>query len=125
MKRPAPAHATALGKAILAFLADEKVQEIIRQRGLRPCTPNTITDPGVLEEELRQTRARGYALDQEEFFGGVRCVAVPVRGESGRVEGALSISGSVFQVRTENIEHLAGWLQDATFELSGKLGCIA
>jgi DNA-binding IclR family transcriptional regulator len=111
--RRAPAHATALGKAILAF-----------RRGLVACTPNTITEPAALREELRRTRGRGYAVDQEEFIQGIRCVAVPVRGESGKIEGALSVSGSVFQVRPEDTEQLAGLLQDAAYELSGRLGYI-
>ena len=122
--RRAPAHATALGKAMLAFLPDADVAQILKQRGLVACTPKTITDPAALAEELQQTRARGYAIDEEGFIEGIRCVAVPVRGESGRVEGALSISGSVFQVRPEDVERLAGLLQDAAYELSGRLGYV-
>jgi DNA-binding IclR family transcriptional regulator len=122
--RRAPAHATALGKAILAFLPDGEVDRIFDRRGLVACTPNTITEPAALREELRRTRGRGYAVDQEEFIQGIRCVAVPVRGESGKIEGALSVSGSVFQVRPEDTEQLAGLLQDAAYELSGRLGYI-
>jgi DNA-binding IclR family transcriptional regulator len=123
--RRAPAHATALGKAMLAFLPDAEVEQIVQRRGLARCTPRTITDPAVLVRELERTRARGYAVDEEEFIQGIRCIAVPVRGESGAIEGALSVSGSIFQIRTEEVEHLAGLLQDAAYELSGRLGCIA
>jgi IclR family KDG regulon transcriptional repressor len=120
--RRAPAHATGLGKAILAFLPEEQVEAIINGRGLDACTPQTITDPAVLRQELRRTRERGYAIDREEFIPGVRCVAVPVRSQSGKVEASLSVSGSVFQVREENTEQLAGLLQDAAYELAGRLG---
>jgi len=123
--RRAPVHATALGKAILAFLPAEEADAIIRSRELAACTPHTITDPSALAEELRRTRDRGYAVDQEEFILGIRCVAVPVRGHSGTIAGAMSVSGSVFQVRAEDAEHLAGVLQDAAYELSGRLGYIA
>jgi IclR family acetate operon transcriptional repressor len=122
--RQAPAHATALGKAILAFLPPAQVDDIIREDELVTCTPQTITDPSALSEELRRTRDRGYAVDQEEFLAGIRCVGVPVRGPAGTVEAALSLSGSVFQLREEDTEGLARLLHDAAYELSGRLGYI-
>ena len=123
--RLAPLHATALGKAILAHLPHADAMRIVTQRPLASCTPHTLTEGPAVLRELELTRTRGYAVDQEEFIEGIRCVAVPVRGESGRIEGALSISGSVFQVRPEDVDRLAGLLQDATYELSGRLGYIA
>jgi DNA-binding IclR family transcriptional regulator len=122
--RRAPAHATALGKAILAFLPPEQAAPILNSAPLVACTPHTMTDPVVLAEELRRTRKRGYAVDQEEFLAGIRCVGVPVHGASGGVEAALSVSGSVFQLRDEDTEQLARLLQDAAYELSGRLGYL-
>ena len=61
-------------------------------------------------------------MDQEEFLAGIRCIGVPVRGPSGAVEAALSLSGSVFQIREEDTEQLARLLQDAAYELSGRVG---
>ena len=122
--RRAPAHATALGKATLAFLPAEAAAQIVNGDVLVACTPHTITDPAVLAEELRRTRERGYAVDHEEFLAGIRCVGVPVRGPSGGVEAALSVSGSVFQLREEDTEQLARLLQDAAYELSGRLGYL-
>jgi IclR family acetate operon transcriptional repressor len=83
-----------------------------------------IIDPEVLAEELRQTNQRGYAVDREEFLAGICCVGVPVRGASGGVEAALGVSGSVFQLREEDVEQMAQLLQDATYELSGRLGYL-
>ncbi len=122
--RRAPAHATALGKAILAFLTPEDADKIIRNSDLAACTPHTITDASALSHELRRIRDRGYAVDQEEFLAGIRCVGVPVRGPSGTVEAALSLSGSVFQLREEDTEQVARLLQDAAYELSGRLGYL-
>lgn len=121
--RRAPAHATALGKAMLAFLPQDEVDRILRS-DLTVCTPHTITDRAALAQELRRTRERGYAVDEEEFLAGIRCIGVPVRGPSGTVEAALSLSGSVFQIREEDIEQLARLLQDAAYELSGRLGYL-
>jgi IclR family KDG regulon transcriptional repressor len=122
--RRAPAHATALGKAILAFLPAEEVAPILNDGTLGACTPQTITDPTVLAHELSRTRERGYAVDREEFVAGICCVGVPVRGMSGGVEAALSVSGSAFQVREEDTEQLARLLQDAAYELSGRMGYL-
>jgi DNA-binding IclR family transcriptional regulator len=122
--RLAPAHATALGKAILAFLSPEETERIVGGGHLTACTPHTINDPATLALELRRARDRGYAIDEEEFLAGVRCIGVPVRGHSGAIDAALSLSGSVFQVREEDAERLAGLLQDAAHELSGRLGYL-
>jgi IclR family acetate operon transcriptional repressor len=122
--RRAPAHATALGKAILAFMASDTVFPMLHNGPLAACTPHTITDPAVLAGELRETNQRGYAVDREEFLAGIRCVGVPVRAASGAVEAALSVSGSVFQLREEDVEQLARLLQDAAYELSGRLGYL-
>jgi DNA-binding IclR family transcriptional regulator len=122
--RLAPAHATALGKAILAFLGPDETEPILRGGDLVACTPKTITDPSTLALELRRTRDRGYAIDEEEFLAGIRCIGVPVRGQSGASDAALSLSGSVFQIREEDAERLASLLQDAAHELSGRLGYL-
>lgn len=121
--RLAPAHATALGKAMLAFLPEGEADHVLHG-DLVACTPHTIIDRTALAQELRRTRQRGYAVDEEEFLAGIRCIGVPVRGPSGAVEAALSLSGSVFQIREEDIEQLARLLQDAAYELSGRLGYL-
>jgi DNA-binding IclR family transcriptional regulator len=63
-------------------------------------------------------------VDLEEFIQGVRCVAVPIRGREGNVAGALSLSASVFQLREDDIGRYGALLQDAAYEISGRLGYI-
>jgi IclR family acetate operon transcriptional repressor len=123
--RLAPAHATALGKAMLAFLPEADVETITGAGPLKSLTPRTVTDPDLLRQDLARTRARGYATDREEFIEGICCVAVPIRGINGRIEGAMSVSGSAFQVRPDTEEALASRLQDIAYEVSGRLGYIA
>ncbi len=93
-----PIHATAAGKAILAFLPRERAQEIVDRRGLPARTENTITDRDELFEELELIRDRGYAINQEENVRGVRAVGVPVRPYD-RIAGAISISGPVQRMK--------------------------
>lgn len=85
-------HCTALGKAILAHLPDERVHEIIDRRGLPAQTENTITDEGALFDELADVRERGYAVDEEEVLKGLQCVAAPVRNQNGDLLGSISVT---------------------------------
>jgi DNA-binding IclR family transcriptional regulator len=86
-------HCTALGKAILARLPEERVNEIIQDRGLTRYTDKTITTCEELCAELESIREEGVAYDDEEVLPGVRCVAAPVNHPGGEVQGAISISG--------------------------------
>lgn len=93
-----PLHATAAGKAILSALPAERVDDFVADRDLAAETENTITDVDVLKAELAEIRDQGYALDDEESFVGLRCVAKPVVTTDDEVLGAISVSGSVDQV---------------------------
>lgn len=86
-----PMYSTSLGKAILAALPEERRREIIRQMEFDPPTTHAIGGEDELREELEMTRERGYAIDDEENFSGLRCVAAPVvDGET--VFGAVSVT---------------------------------
>jgi IclR family transcriptional regulator, KDG regulon repressor len=87
------AHSTAIGKCILADLAEEQVEDVIRQQGLPKMARNTITNGTQLLEELRNIRQQGVATNIEENIDGVICVGAPIRDETGRVIAALSVSG--------------------------------
>lgn len=91
-------HCTAVGKAILAHLPREQVDDIIDYRGLPANTPNTITSPDHLYDELDEIRSREVSFDDEEQFTGIRCVAAPVVIEDGVILGAVSLSGTIGQM---------------------------
>ena len=86
-------HSTALGKAILAHLSTERVDEIIERHGLPETTERTVTNRDELLDTLAETRDRGVAFDDEERLSGLRCVAAPVLSNDDRVLGAISVSG--------------------------------
>ena len=79
MGEHAQMHCTGLGKAMLAYLPEEK-QRAYAARKLEAYTDYTITDGDALLKELREIRQRGYAIDNMEHEFGVKCVAVPVLG---------------------------------------------
>jgi DNA-binding IclR family transcriptional regulator len=84
-----PAHATALGKALLAFAPRETVASISRK--LVAYTPQTLTRPEQLRRELRQIRLVGIALGRGELAPGDSAIAAPVFGAGGRVVAALEV----------------------------------
>jgi len=93
-----PVYCSALGKAILSSFPTSQIGQHL-PRTLKRITPSTVTERAALLTELETTRARGYALDEEEFMEGVRCVAVPVLATTGHeVRAALSLAGPAFRL---------------------------
>ena len=113
-------HCTGLGKAMLAYLPDEK-QRAYAARKLEAYTDYTITDGDALLKELREIRQRGYAIDNMEHEFGVKCVAVPVLGRNGQVVAGVSISGPSLRFYDERIQSLAKELQNKIRELQNIL----
>lgn len=106
------AHARAGGKLMLAFMSEELRERYLEHNALRPMTARTITDRTTLDDELEQIRARGYATEDEEFHGGVCCVAAPV------LDGGFLIAGYSISIPThrfhENRDELIRSLLDVT-----------
>lgn len=96
-------HATAAGKAILAYLPESRVEEIVDRRGLTEFTENTITDLQELFEELQHVRDQGYALNFEEHIPGLRAVAAPVCN-GDQVVGSISVAGAARRMQEEYID---------------------
>ena len=91
-----PAHATALGKAILAFSPPGVVERII-QGGLEVRTPHTISEPSALLRELMDIRRLGVATEKEECANDRACAASPILGHGGAPIAAISVAGSVVE----------------------------
>ena len=87
-----PAYCTAMGKAILAFVSEERLEEIIERIDFVPRGPNTLTDPKAFREELVKIRASGIAINDEELAYGLRSIAAPIYSQSGDVLAALNLA---------------------------------
>ncbi|WP_232667047.1 IclR family transcriptional regulator [Pseudonocardia sp. TRM90224] len=87
-----PAHATGVGKALLAHTKRSAVETVVAG-GLKRLTPRTIAAPGLLHAELARVAARGVAFDGEESAVGLVCAASPVHDRDGAVIAAISVSG--------------------------------
>jgi DNA-binding IclR family transcriptional regulator len=110
-----PLHCTALGKALLAFGAAE-----IPVR-LEQYTPCTIKNKKALREHLQEVRKIGYAVDDEEFDPGVRCIAVPIFDWRDKTVGAIGISGPSTRITPERLAHLASIVVEVGKELSKRM----
>ena len=87
-----PAYCTAMGKAILAFVPEEQLEELIARIDFVPRGPNTLTDPKAFREELAKIRAAGIAINDEELAYGLRSIAAPIYSQSGDVLAALNLA---------------------------------
>lgn len=117
-----PAHCTAVGKVLLAFLPAEKLDDFIRKYGLRSYTPNTITNAMDVKHELGIVRERGYAIDNEEIEEGLICIGAPIWAYSGDVIASISIAGPAFRISAQKIPTLARLVMETAAKLSAELG---
>ena len=88
----APLHVTAVGKLYLVEEGPLLVKEYAKRTGLPGYTPTSITKLPVLEKELARVRRDGVAFDNEEIEQGLRCIAAPIRDDSGELVAGLSVS---------------------------------
>ena len=108
-----PAHCTALGKALLSGLDEECLRARFGSRALAGRTARSITRLDRLCRELDVVRRRGYAVDDEEYEPGLRCVAAPVRDADGVVVASLGLSGPVARLTDEVLHRLATGVRTA------------
>ena len=119
-----PAHCTAAGKAILAYMADDEIEELVRRHGLKQFTPFTITQMPQLKENLRLIRQRGYAVDHQELERGLSGVAAPVLSAHERVIAAVGIAGPTLRFRGKELAEKVALATEIGARLSMALGRI-
>jgi len=117
-----PAHASALGKVLLAQLPDAAVDDYVATYGLKRFTDNTITDPARFRDELRRIRDQGYALDEEEMAPGLRCIGAPIFDHTGRPFATVSLSAPADRMEPERVAALVPQIKEAALDISRMLG---
>lgn len=117
-----PIYCTAVGKALAAWLPWPEVQAALARTRMEPLTPKTITTPKAFEAELRRIRAAGYALDDEEQYEGLRCIAMPVFCYTGQVFGSMCVLGPKHRMTHQKLQTVRGALAELSRKLSGRLG---
>jgi IclR family acetate operon transcriptional repressor len=115
-------HSTSLGKSMLAAMRPEEVSRILAVRGMTRFTRKTIDTPTSMAIHLAEIRAVGYAVDDEEYSPGLRCVAAVVLNEHSEPIGAVSISGPAIRVARERLPQLGSLVRSIAGELTLELG---
>ena len=119
-----PAHATALGKVLLAALSPSQLERYLKTCDLHRFTAKTIVEKDALLREIEEVRRKGLAFDDGEFDPEARCVAVPVRDFTGRVAGAIGMSGPMWRLSLQALQEKSKSVREAAVELSRELGFL-
>jgi len=101
------AHAGASSKVLIAYLPEDEVMAIVKEKGLPKLCTNTITDVDELKVELARIRTRGYADSLEETDPGAWGVATPIRDWKGQVLGAIGLAGPTMRYSSEKVKQYA------------------
>lgn len=99
-----PAHATAIGRAILSREPDDDRERYLSRAKLQAFTEDTITDKNVLRDTILLARSRGYAIVEGELSVGMCSVAVPILDRTGKVFGAVNFGGNSARINSGNVE---------------------
>jgi DNA-binding IclR family transcriptional regulator len=114
-------HCISSGKALLAYLPQQRLERILPKELVR-FTEETITDPVRLHRELKRVRQQGYAVAQEELEIGLSAVAAPIWNHDGEVVAAVSVSGPSFRLSSHKLPELAELTRRTANEISHQLG---
>ena len=104
---PVAVNATAMGKAIAAWLPDKDQNQMLEAQRLVAFTPNSIVTKHELLAQFEQIRSKGYALEMEEETPGYCCVAAPIFGRTGRPVSAISITAHCSRMNARTVAQLS------------------
>lgn len=117
-----PMHCGSAAKALLAYYPPERVEALIREKGLVRFTANTIVDPEQLRQRLQEIRERGYSVSVEEYNLGAAGVGAPIFNHAGEPVASISVGGPKTRMTDERIAELAKVVTDVAFRASMHLG---
>ena len=119
-----PAYCSSLGKCLLANFSNTQLRSIMGQTEFTRFTHNTITTIEALQKEIDTVRQQGWAIDNEEFEIGHRCIGAPVYDYRGDIIAAISASGSTTILTNERIPEIVEYLKQTAAEISQNMGYV-
>jgi IclR family KDG regulon transcriptional repressor len=119
-----PAHASSMGKVLLAGLSRQELNELFSRGPLVRCTPFTITKIPELWMELDKVRKQGFTIDDEESFQGVRCVAAPIYDRRGKMVAAISVTAPKQRMGQGKMKEIKKQIVGSAQMISKRLGMI-
>lgn len=120
--KSAPLYCTGVGKAILAYLPEEEINEYVDSADFKSYTPYTIMSKEELYKVLSEVRSKGYAIDNQEIEEGLRCIAAPIFNYNHKPIAAISIANSISKITTDQIPYMAEEVMEAANKISKRMG---
>ena len=117
-----PAYCSSLGKCILSGYSKTQLEEIMAECSFIKFTEKTIDNMDTLHRELNKVRLQGWAIDDEEYEKGHRCIGVPVYDYRGEIVAAVSASGEKHVLTDERVQETAEYLMEKAMQLSRDMG---
>ena len=117
-----PAFCSSIGKCLLACLSGDELEDTLYHCDFKKYTPNTITDIREFRRYLKVIRRQGWAMDNEEYQIGHRCVGAPVFDYRGSPVAAISASGSISQLSDDKLDLVIQEVKQAAENLSRRMG---
>lgn len=119
-----PAHCSSMGKCLLSCMSGHQLDAFLTTAQLERHTKNTMVDPLVFRQYLKKVRAQGWAMDNEEYLLGHRCIGVPIYDYRGEVIASISASGSIMEIPDEKIPFIVAQVKDCALQISRRMGYI-
>lgn len=119
-----PAYCSSIGKCLLACLSGDELEEKLYQCDFKEHTKNTLTNIQELKRYLKIVRKQGWAMDNEEYQLGHRCIGAPVFDYRGLPIAAISASGSISQLSDDKLEHVIKTVKHAAANISRRMGYV-
>ena len=120
-----PLHCTAHGKALLAGLSHRELLRLLGTAPLVAHTKETIGTAKALAKECAEIQAKGYAVDDNEFQEGLRCVAAPIRTQDDMIIGSIGISAPILRFRSERFRECGEQVRAVAEEISASLSVLS
>ncbi|MBW2057193.1 MAG: IclR family transcriptional regulator [Deltaproteobacteria bacterium] len=117
-----PINVSAAGMVLAAALDDKELGKLLREQDFPANTPNAPTDPDELRRILMDVARQGFAIDDQQYAVGIRCIAAPILNHDGRVIAAINITGSLLSMTDDRMDTLIDEVRGAALEASKKMG---
>lgn len=118
------AYCSSLGKCLLSNYSKPQLEQIMAENGFIQFTPNTIITIEALHEEIAKIRKQGWAIDDEEYEIGHRCIGAPIYDYRGDIIAAISASGDKYLLTDDRIEEVAAYVKKMALEISRDMGYV-
>jgi IclR family transcriptional regulator, KDG regulon repressor len=116
-----PAYCSSMGKCLLSCLSGEELDETFSDFKFTQYTQRTITSIHALKQHLKVVRMQGWAMDDEEYTPGHRCVGAPIYDYKGDAIASISVSGQISQISDNKLPEIIQQVKDTALQISRRM----